>query len=60
MQVTFGDVLATRALDLAKMMGAQLGVDLDPEAVEVILRSTYVDDTAGGGPDADIHRYMGH
>ena len=45
----FGDQLASLILEIAKKMGANLGRELDPEAAEVLVTSTYVDDTLGGG-----------
>ena len=58
-RVTFGDLLAALALELAKKKGAEQGVVIDPAASEIILRNTYVDDTAGGGTKAEVDRYMG-
>ena len=58
-RVTFGDVAAALTLELANKIAAELGVDLDPAAVEVILRSTYVEDTAGGGTEEEVQRYIG-
>ena len=58
-RVTFGDLLAALALELAKKRGAEQGVVIDPAASEIILRNTYVDDTAGGGTKAEVDRYMG-
>ena len=58
--VTFGDQGAALALELAKKIAAAEGVDIDPEAAEVILTSTYVDDTAAGGTDQEVTRFIGN
>ena len=57
--VTFADVLASLILELTKKMRAELGRDIDPDAVEVILESTYVDDTLGGGTPEQVQRFTG-
>ena len=58
-RVTFGDLLASLVLELAKKMAAGLGMRIDPAASEEILRNTYVDDTAGGGSEEEVQRFMG-
>ena len=57
--MTFGDTLASLILELVKKIGADLGRDIDEEAVEVLLESTYVDDTLGGGTTEMVERFMG-
>ena len=59
MVMTFGDQLAPLILELAKNMAAHEGRDVDPEAVEVLVTSTYVDDVCGGGTKAQVDRFKG-
>ena len=57
--MTFGDQLASLILELVKKMGAEMGADIDPEAAEIVMESTYVDDTLGGGTTEMVDRFMG-
>ena len=52
--MTFGDQLASLILELAKNLAAKLGQAVDPEAVLVLLLSTYVDDIVGGGTPEQV------
>ena len=59
MVMTFGDQLAALILELAKNIAADEGRDEDPEAVEILITSTYVDDLCGGGTQAQVDRFKG-
>ena len=57
--MTFGDQLAALILELAKNLAAQLGQEVDPEAVLLLLTSTYVDDICRGGTEEQVNRMQG-
>ena len=58
--MTFGDQLAALILELAKNMAATLGQTTDPEAVDLLENSTYVDDICGGGSQEQVDRFKGY
>ena len=55
----FGDRPAMCGLEVAKHKTADLGTDIDPEAVVMIKRG-YVDDGSGGGTKETVDRLMGN
>ena len=57
--VTFGDVLASLILELAKDKAAALGDPVDKEAAELLRSSMYVDDLLGGGSWEQVARFRG-
>ena len=57
--MTIGDQLASLILELAKKRSAEIGRDIDPDAALVIQKSTYVDDTLGGGSEEEVTRFKG-
>ena len=58
-RVHFGDVSAACQLEVSKKKIAELGRDTDNEAVEKIIRDTYVDDGATGGSKEAVDRMVG-
>ena len=59
-RVHFGDISAACQLEVSKVKVADLGTDIDFEAVEKIKRDTYVDDGASGGKKRDVQRMVGN
>ena len=57
--VTFGDQLASLILELVKNIAAGKGVQIDPEAADLLLKSMYVDDLLGGGSWDQVQRFRG-
>ena len=58
-RVTFGDLIAALALELAKVMVAQSGASIDPLAAKQLTQSSFVDDCCGGGSRAEVKRMKG-
>ena len=57
-RVTFGDQIAALLLELVKKAAAVHSVGIDPAAAGIILRHTYIDDTAGDGTNKEVTRFM--
>ena len=58
-RVHFGDVPAACQLEVSKMKVANLGRDIDNQAVDKIIADTYVDDGVSGGSPAEVKRMVG-
>ena len=58
-RVHFGDVSAACQLEVSKAKTADLGRDIDPQAVQKIIEDTYVDDGVTGGNPEDVRRMVG-
>ena len=52
--MTFGDQLAALILELSKNIAAEHGNSVDPEAVALLISSTYFDDICGGGSPEQV------
>ena len=57
--MTFGDQLASLILELVKNRAAEMGMEVDAEAANLLKRAMYVDDLLGGGTWEQVARFRG-
>ena len=58
-RVTFGDEVASLALESAKKVVARKGAAYDPQAAKLLVEASLVDDGCTGGSNADCRRMKG-